>query len=371
MARKYRPVADRKRVLQPGVPKADLMIGGIRDMYTGVGGREFKCIINNHCRTLIYEFPRSYLGADGDGPRNGSVYGSLAIRACITSDLVDFFENASHGRHYAIIPSLRHRVGETDVKTRPQNSDRVPVFLVIEEENELTPVEMIKGECCIWDEILLRDGKKTLLLVGGRENEKFVTAWATADGAWPTIPNNQHVINMILAAVRVAQQSSDPIRKYVDESCLVTDEGRYVTMSRPTASARMTTTNVMDATIFRSRVTEIRKAIAEIENDISLPHIALLINSMYSDERKDDSYQRLHYLRLWQSMVEAGTKCLSYHGNIREDEVVVAGKRTLRELTNYRDDIAHWWTDTIDENYLADLQQTINELIRRKYFHGV
>ena len=102
-----------------------------------------------------------------------------------------------------------------------------------------------------------------------------------------------------------------------------------------------------------------------------LPHIALLINSMYSDERKDDSYQRLHYLRLWQSMVEAGTKCLSYHGNIREDEVVVAGKRTLRELTNYRDDIAHWWTDTIDENYLADLQQTINELIRRKYFHGV
>ena len=41
---------------------------------------------------------------------------------------------------------------------------------------------------------------------------------------------------------------------------------------------------------------------------------------------------------------------------------------TLRELAAYRHDIAHWWTDTIDENFLVDLQQTINELIRRKYF---
>ena len=47
---------------------------------------------------------------------------------------------------------------------------------------------------------------------------------------------------------------------------------------------------------------------------------------------------------------------------------MVAGKKTLLELTKYRDDIAHWWTDTMDENYLADLQRTINELIHRKYF---
>ena len=43
-------------------------------------------------------------------------------------------------------------------------------------------------------------------------------------------------------------------------------------------------------------------------------------------------------------------------------------KKTLRELTEYTNDIAHWWTDTIDENYLADLRRTINELIRRRYF---
>ena len=99
------------------------------------------------------------------------------------------------------------------------------------------------------------------------------------------------------------------------------------------------------------------------------PHMALLFNSMYSDEYKDESYQRLQYLGLWQSLAEAGAKYLDYQGkSIRYDDKVVAGNRTLLELTEYRDDIAHWWTDTIDKNYLAALQRTINELIRQKYF---
>ncbi len=98
------------------------------------------------------------------------------------------------------------------------------------------------------------------------------------------------------------------------------------------------------------------------------PHIALLINSMYREEYKDDAYQRLHYLRLWESLVESGEKYLSYQGNVRKDNKVVAGKKTLRELKDYRDDIAHWWTESIDENFLADLQRTINELLLRKYF---
>ena len=97
--------------------------------------------------------------------------------------------------------------------------------------------------------------------------------------------------------------------------------------------------------------------------------MALLVNSMYRDDYKDDAYQRLQYLQLWQSLVEAGEKYLGHQGkSIRYDNIVVSGKKTLLELTEYRDDIAHWWTDTIDENFLADLQRTINELIRRKYF---
>ena len=125
----------------------------------------------------------------------------------------------------------------------------------------------------------------------------------------------------------------------------------------------------MDTTAYRDRVSEIRRAIAAMEQDMGAPHMALLVNSMYRDEYKDDAYQRLQYLQLWQSLVETGNKYLGYRGkSIKDDNISVAGKKTLLELTEYRDDIAHWWTDTINENFLADLQRTINELIHRKYF---
>ena len=336
-------------------------------MYTGAGGKEFRCTISGHCRTRIFEFPRIDFRPNDDEPHH-SIYDSRSVQACVTSNLVGYFANATRGRHYAISPCLQHVVGETDKKIRSQQKGSVPVFLVIEEDNELTPVEMSKGECSISDEVLVRDGEKRSVLVGGRQNQKFITAWATVDGAWPTIPSNQKLVNLILAGVRVAQQTPDPIRNYVDQSCLVTDDSRFVVMMRPTVSARAESATVMDAKTYSNRAEKIRKAVAAMARDITTPHMALLINSMYSDEHKDDSYQRLQYLRLWQSLAETGKTCLNYDGNIRDDDVVVAGKKTLRELNEYRDAIAHWWTDTIDENFLADLRRTINELIRRRYF---
>ena len=367
MARRNRKVAERHKSLQPVAPKANFTLAGARMMYAGVEGREFHCTISGHCRTQIFEFPRIDFRPNGDESHQ-SIYHSPSVQACVTSNLVGYFANATRGKHYDISPCLRHKVGETDKKIRVQQKDSVPVFLVIEEYNEVPPVRMIEGECNISDEVLVRDGEREPVLVGGRENEEFIMAWATVDGAWPTIPNNQQLVNLILAGVRVAQETPDPIRKYVDQSCLVTIDGRFVKMMRPTMSARLETATVMDSNTFRSRVAEIRKAVAAMELEIATPHMALLVNSMYSDEHKDDSYQRLEYLRLWQSLDEAGKKCLSYEGNVRKDNEVVAGKKTLRELTEYRDNIAHWWTDTIDENFLADLRRTINELIRRKYF---
>ena len=124
----------------------------------------------------------------------------------------------------------------------------------------------------------------------------------------------------------------------------------------------------MDTAALRVRTSEIRNAIAAMEQDPGGSDMALLVKAMYRDEYEDDAYQRLQYLRLWQSMVEAAPRWLNYQGNIRDENAVVAGNRTLRELKVHRDDIAHWWTDKIDENFMADLQRTINELIRSKYF---
>ena len=282
---------------------------------------------------------------------------------------MDCFERGTRSKHYTISPSLRHAVGETEAKIKSQQKGRTPVFLVIEEWNQLTPVEMMSGECYLVDEVVERDGKLEPHLIGGREGEQFLIAWATADGAWPLLPNSQKVANMILAGVRVGQQTPDPIRKHLDQDGLVTDDGQFVVMMQPTGSAQVSTTTPMDAEAYRNRISEIRAGVSAIEQDIEVPHMALLVNSMYRDDYQDDAYQRLHYLQLWQSLTEAGKKVLGYQGkSVRYDDNVVSGGRTLRELTEYRDDIAHWRTDAIDENYLADLQRTVNELIRSKYF---
>ena len=367
MARTNRPVGDRQQALQPVSPEAHITLAGVRAACVGIGGKEFCCTINGYCRTQIFEFPGIDFHPNGDEPHH-TIYSSPSVQACVASSLVEYFVNSACSNHYAISPSFRHAVGETDAKINSQQKGHVPVFLVIEEFSQLTPVEMVKGECSIADEVIVRDGKKEPVLVGGREGGKFITAWATIDGAWPELPNNQQLVNMILAGVRVGQKTTDPIRKCLDQNGLVTEDGRYVGMMRLTGSARLSITTPMNATAYRGRVSELRRSIAAMEQDIGAPHLALLFNSMYSDEYKDDAYRRLQYLQLWQSLQDAGRKFLNYQGSVKYDDDVVAGKKTLRELTKYRDDIAHCWTDTIDENFLADLQRTTNELIRRRYF---
>ena len=368
MANRNRPVADRLRSLQPAPTEAHSTLAGVRRMYEAMGGAELHCTISEYCRTQVFQFPVIRFHPTSDLPPL-RVYSSPSVRAHVTSDLPNYFKSSESTKQYTISPCLRHVVGETDEKVRSQEKNSVPVFLVIEEFSQLTSVAMTKGECSIADETRVLDGEKVPLLIGGREGEQCITAWHTSDGSWPQLPNNQQSVNLILAGVRVGQNTPDPIRKYFGQKCFVTDDGRFVTiMGGLTGSARLSVASPMDTTALIGRVTEIAHAISAMEQDIATPHLALLINSIYSDEHKDDPFKRLQYLQLWQAMADAAGRVLDFEGKIRKSKRVVAGKHRLNELKDYRDDIAHWWTDSINEHYLADLQRTINELIRRKYF---
>ena len=367
MSIKNRTQEDRHKALQPRPPAAVFPLAMVREMRAGGRGRGFACTISGHYRTQIFGFPGIDFRPDSQ-ERHHTIYASPPVQACVTTDLVNYFENSARSEHYAVAPSLRHEVSETAEKAKAQQRGRVPVFLVIEESNPLTPVEMVKGECGIWDETMTVDGEEMPRLDGGREGKQFIIAWHTVDGAWPELPDNQLLVNMVLAGVRAGQQTPDPIRKYVDRECLVTDDGQFVSMMQPTASARASTATVMDTAAYRRRISEIRKAIAAMEQDIGNARMRLLVDSMYSDEHKDDSYQRLQYLRLWESLVEAAKRPLRFRGSFRNGNVAAGGEKTPRELNDYRNDIAHWWTGTIDESFLADLRRTANELIRRRYF---
>lgn len=368
MTRKNRTVADRQESLKPAPSTAHFTLAGVKAMYEGFGGQEFHCNISRYCRTQVFEFPGIDFHPDGYEPHH-EIYSAPTIRACVATDLEDYFVTSGPSRHYGISPSLRHVVSEAATRIKQQQKGRVPVFLVIEESSPLLPVEMVSGECCISDEVVVRDGERVPILVGGREGEQFISAYQAIDGAWPELRRERLMVNMILAGVRAGQRTAGPIRKHIDEECLVTDDGRFVVPNSPRFSSKVSTLTVMDATEYGRRISEIRDAIASMVRDASTPHIALLFDAMYTDEYGDDSRQRLQYLGLWESLVEAGEKHLDYGGeSIRYGQEVIAGKRTLEELTNYRHDVAHWWTDSMDEAFLTDLQLTVNELVRRKYF---
>ena len=342
-------------------------------MQTGVGGKVHRCTIAGHCRTRVFEFPRIDLNLNGD-KLHQFIYDTAPTHACVTTDLIGYFENGmTRSTHYVLSPCLRHEINQTAKEIISQNGGKTPAFVVIEEQNALAPLPMVNGECSIMDEVLVRDGETIPFLIGGREGKHYIVAWPSSDGAWPETPRDPRLVNLILAAVRVGQQTSDPIRKYIDQSCFVTDDGQFVVKgSRVEASVRLTTSVPMDADAFERNAAKIRQAITAMGPDIMGPvstsaHMALLVNAMYSEEHKGDAEKLLEFLRLWQSL-EENARRLGYKGNVKRDNVVVRGTKALRELNDYRDDIAHWWTETIDENFLSNLKSTINELIRRRYF---
>lgn len=342
-------------------------------MQTGTGGNVHHCTIAGHRRTRVFEFPRIHLRLNRDKLHH-VIYDIPPTHACVTADLIGYFENGmTRSTHYAISPSLRHEISQTAEKIKSQKGEETPAFVVIEEQNALAPIPMVRGECTIMDEVVVMDGETVPLLIGGREGKRSIVAWPSSDGAWPETPRDPRLMHLILAAVRVGQKTSGPIHKYVDQRCFVTDDDQFVVMGpRLSASARATTSVPMDADAFETKAAEIRQAITAMEPDIMGPvsesaHLALLVNAMYSEEHKGDAEKLLEFLRLWQSVEETAKK-LGYQGNVKRDNVVVDGTKTLRELNDYRNDIAHWWTETIDGNFLSNLKSTVNELIRRKYF---
>lgn len=336
-------------------------------MYSGVSGKRVDCVINKHCRTRVFEFPGMRLRSDEDEPYH-TLFDLLPVRACAVSDLTSYFLEGTNSPHYSISPPLREAVAGASEKENSEDRDSIPLFLVIEEVNELSPVEMIKGECAVIPEVLDYGDKKEQKLIGGREGDYFIMAYLTIGGAWPEVPNNERWINLVLAGVRAGQRVSGAVLKHVDSACFVTDDDQFVATSQIRGTLRATRTTTLTPRDYRARVEEIAAAIASMEQDIDVPHIALLFNAMYMDSYPEDPYLRFQFLQLWQSMSEAGPRQLGHSGDIRKDPVIVAGNSTLLELNDYRDDIAHYWTESIDEGLLQDLQSTVNELVQHKYF---
>ena len=373
MSRKNSSARDRQIALQQEEQQKkdgerSFTTAGIKSMYKSIGN-EIHCAIAGHCRTMVLKFPGSFSRLASSVP-NEMIFNLNSMCGHLTTDLLDYFSSGTSSPHYSISPPLKYKIEEL-IKVE---KDDFPVYIVIEDFVQFDPIVMEKGECSIADQAVSADGDITQLLIGGKPGEEFITLWGSLDGELPDIPDGQRYVNLILAAVRVEQKIEGPIREDIDQRCFVTDDGRYVNHMCPTISISpfgLSVKSPLDERTYKEKATRIRDAINRIERDMVIAHIDLLVSALdYSyDKHKDDEYNRLYYLRLWQSLVETSRRLLDMsEKDSRFDNLTIAGDKTLGELKAYRNAIAHWSSGMMKGGYLSDLFKTINELLRRRYF---
>ena len=340
-----------------------LTIYAAKQAATRLGGTPVECTITGRCRTFIFDYPGSYLVEAAD---HQIVYSNDSLQAAIVSDLPAYYEQiAAETLHYSIDVSLRAAVHSTYEKAIEEAKQRtqpeVPLFLVIEECVEVPPMVLNSGECFTIDEC--QDGKA--FIEGGREGEKTLAAIKAGDGSWPDFHADMHPINVVLTAVKVEQNFIHHIEKLYSCSCFVSREGQAVHTISPTVGVgRLQTMSRLKSRDIREKADRIESMLQAMMLD-SEPVASELFDSMVLDKTEDDGYFRLWYLRLWQAVDDAA-RHLGYPQLFNRPEMI-AGKRTPKELKDYRRKIAHWETGRIEFSQLNDLQHTAMELMRRKY----
>ena len=330
-----------------------------------LGGRLAECTITGYCRTFVFKIPGSYLVAE-EPVAHQLIYSHGGLKASIVSDLPAYFEQEpAESLHYSINVALRASVRSIYEKAAEQANQQphpqVPLFVVIEDYTKVPPTVLNSGECYMIDEC--RDGEA--MIQGGREGKRALVAERTIDGSWPDFHADMSVVNEVLAAVKIEQNVTSHIEELYNGSCFVSSEGQAVYIHpSPTISARAETIVRLEASDLRKKVGRIGAMLQRMRSD-SEPVTAELFDSILLDKTKDDGYLRLWYLRLWQAVEDA--KRLLGYPQLDNLDTVIAGKRTPRELKDYRNAIAHWHTGRIDYSCLRDLQYTAIELLRRKY----
>lgn len=367
MSRRKIDKKNRRKDLQRSIEPADK--GGFtthaaKRMAGPLGGEPAECTIIGHCRTFLFEFPASVLITD-ELVDHQIIYSHGGLNVAVVSNLLAYFEQDSpKSRHYSIDVSLRagvQRTYENAIKQSSQsNHPTVPLFLVIQEYSEVSPTDLNDGQCFTIDECLNSEA----MIEGGRVGERAILAIRTIDAPWPDYHANMHVINVILTAVKVEQNVSSHIKQLYSCSCFVSSEGQAVYTLSPSMSAAGLVVSRLDTSDVSEKAERIGFMLKKMMSDSE--SVAMeLFDSIVLDETKDDSYLRLWYLRLWQSVEDAGSQ-LGRPQPWNNDDMI-AGKTTPKELKSYRDDIAHWHTGRINFSYLEDLQYSAMELLRRKY----
>ena len=349
------------------------MMAAVPDMCKGMAGQPVNCTITGHCRTSIFEFPRSHLITEGLVDHQ-IIWSQNDCKAAIVADLPAYFEQEStNWIHYNIDVSLRAGVRRAYDKVKePANRSSqpvVPLFLVIEQQEQVFPTDLSGGECFAVDEF--RNGAE--YIEGGRQGERALIAVRTCDGVWPTFTLNTQKVNVVLAAVRAEQKFIDSFEQLYCCSCYVSSDGQAVYGLGGSGTAILKSTARLDTPDLREKGGRIKSMLQRMMEDSERERgveelkrkVSRLFDSLVLDKSKDDSYLQLWYLRLVEAIYKADE-----HLNVpqfRNKTKPIACKSAPVQFAKHRNAIAHGCADKIDTALLRDLRHTALELLRRKY----
>ena len=327
-----------------------------------LNGEPVDCTITGYCRTFLYDFPSAYL-ASGKPVDHQIIYSRDDLKVALVSDLPAYFEQqTTPSQHYATDVSLRAGVRRTYEKAVNQSSQQIspPFFLVIEQTVAVPPTVLNSGQCFTVDE--RRDGRE--MIEGGREGGRSLLAFHTIDAPWPDFQADKHAVNTVLAAIKAEQNHTGHIEELYQCACFVNSEGHAVYTLSPRISGIASLASRLEPSDLEEKAESIGFMLESMLSE-SDPVLTELFDSIVMDKTKDDDYLRLRYLRLCEALEDTG----SILGKPQpfNDDNVIAGTRSPKELLGYRNKIAHWHTGKIDHSCLSDLQLTAMELLRRRF----
>ena len=366
---KRKPVKNRTNILNPIEQHPNITLAGVEKMLGWISEiahfEKISCTVNRYCHTRIFKLSETTCS---ESLPNCVVYNSNSVEASLVYDLEEYF-NRSSILHYSINPTLQHDVAVEQKKENP-DPKICTLYLVVEEIREIKSKRIDRG-CFLVDEVGFEDGRPFPILLGGRQNEKFILLAEASDSPLPELPHDEKTINLILTAVRAVHDTVGAIPILVDQKCLVSQNNHFVSlMFSPKVRAHANVVQTLNLKEYKEMIVDLRQTLSSMESELSSDYIKLLVNAMYWDDAKDDDFRQLHYLSLWQSLSECARKLgyrLPNNRKIAGDQTVIAGGSSLQELTTHRHAIAHNSVVELDGKYMIDLYRTINELIRRKY----
>ena len=326
-----------------------------------LGGKPAECTLTGHCRTFVFEFPRSEVIAE-ESVQHNVIFEKSGMKAVIVCDLLAYFEKEpANSLHFSIDISLRaavHRAYEKSVEQRERRAKKL--FLVIEEFTEFSPTVMSRDQSFTIDES--RDGEA--IIEGGRQGDRALLAFPALGCPWPDFQSDMYRVNVVLAAVKAVQNVTGHITQLYECSCFVSSKQEAVYTLNPTMNASGMVVSRLTEAELEERSSRIGSMLQRMMSE-SDPAASELFDSIVLDKTTDDGYLRLSYLRLWQAVADARDHL--GQPELLNERDVIAGNLAPIELKAYRNAIAHWHTGRIDHSYLSDLQNTTMELLRRKY----